>query len=354
MSYLTSCVGESNRTRKNLSPNSGSDNKRPRKQRKSDKSKDRMARKRQLDNSSIVEIATSCEPAKYPTYDTLPDTVSSLYLSYLQSLQLNDCIARPTNWSEIINHASYQKSLKEAGIKQPTLHHPWNNLRSVHYTPIVTSIRFQAQLNNGLPLPIFIPPGSQLGQEIASQTPWPSQPLAALLDLILKPDSALIETQDHSLPSIDMFTVTSTCKDVRARFNLDPNHRGPAWNCLEIKDTLVGFKGPRPLEDGGSLRRWQSKDISGIDKNRTEFLALPGAKQVDEWLLVSEKNSGSFAHVDVGFGTWISCLAGKKTLWLRNPSVRDRRIWTEFDVSDDHRAFQEPWGRIDLYPGSVL
>ncbi|MCJ1269141.1 hypothetical protein MMC22_009030 [Lobaria immixta] len=142
---------------------------------------------------------------------------------------------------------------------------------------LLPQLGFQAQLNNGLPLPIFIPPGSQLGQDFASQTPWPSQPLEALLDLILKPNSTLIETQDHSLPSIDMFTVTLTYKDVRARFNLDPNHRGPAWNCLEIKDTLVGFKGPRPLEDGGSLRRWQSKGISGIDKNRTEFLALSGA-----------------------------------------------------------------------------
>lgn len=315
-----------------------------------------MTKKRQRDDKILlfIDIPTSCNPEKYPPHDTTPNTVSSMYLRYIQNLQQNDCVARPENWVGILNHSSYQKRLKEAGIKQTALQHSWNNLYSIHYIPVDTAAGLQEQLNNGLPLPVFILPGSELGLEIASQNVWSSQPLSVLLDEILKPDNGPINIQDHGLDSIKVFTVGKTCKNVRNRLSLELNHRGPAWNCLEIKDTLTGFKGPKALEHGGSLCQWQTKDFFSTDKNQTETSALPGSKKVDKWLLISEQTSGSTAHVDVGFATWIGCLAGKKTFWLRNPSVRDSRVWKDFDVNDDHRRFEEPWARVDLYPGSVL
>lgn len=332
-----------------------------RKRRKQGQSRVQMAKKRQRDDVILpfIGIPTTCSPNKYPSYNVATHTVSSMYLRYIQNLQQNDCVARPENWAGILNHSTYQKRLKASGVKQAVLkstilQHPWNNLHSIHYIPIDTATGFQQQLRNGLPLPVLILPDSKLGREIASQSVWSSQPLQVLLDEILKPDHGPINIQDHGLDSISTFTIEKTCKDVRDRFKLEYNRRGPAWNCLEVKDNLVGFKGPKALEHGGSLCQWQTKDLFSIDKNRTETSALSGGKKVDEWLLVSEQTSRSTAYVDVGFATWISCLAGKKTFWLRNPSVRDHRIWKTSNVDDDHRRFQEPWARVDLYPRSVL
>ena len=77
--------------------------------------------------------------------------------------------------------------------------------------------------------------------------------------------------------------------------------------------------------------------------NRSAYEPVGGAKSLDNWLLISEKNSCSTA-------TWVSCLAGKKTLWVRNPSVDDQEVWSDFDIDDDHRLFSEPWARI---PGTI-
>lgn len=79
-----------------------------------------------------------------------------------------------------------------------------------------------------------------------------------------------------------------------------------------------------------------------------------GGKFLDQWLLISGKNSGSTAHVDIAVATWVSGLVGKKSFWLGNPSMDDDCVWSEFDVDCDHRLFFAPWARIDLYPGSIL
>lgn len=70
--------------------------------------------------------------------------------------------------------------------------------------------------------------------------------------------------------------------------------------------------------------------------------------------MISEKHSASIAHIDIGVANWVSCLTGKKTFWIRNPSIKDRRIWEEQDIEVDHRFYSEPWARIDLYPGTTL
>lgn len=88
--------------------------------------------------------------------------------------------------------------------------------------------------------------------------------------------------------------------------------------------------------------------------NQFEYGALEGSKQVHKWLLISEKKSGSTAHVDVGYATWLSCMAGKKTIWIRNPDRADLQQWSDLDVEDDYKFCDEPWGRIDLLPGSTL
>lgn len=94
------------------------------------------------------------------------------------------------------------------------------------------------------------------------------------------------------------------------------------------------------------IGNWQIRRT--IKKNRYTYLA------VDQWLLVSEKYSRSTAHIDVAYSTWVSCLIGKKTFWVHNPLFEDQQVWKEFDLKDDHWFFEEPWARIDLYPGSIL
>ena len=85
---------------------------------------------------------------------------------------------------------------------------------------------------------------------------------------------------------------------------------GIAWT---LRTGFSGFKAPKPLKYGANLQDWQlfNSDDNTI-KNLSAFAPIQGAKLLDEWLLISEKISGSTAHVDVGYATWVSCLAGKK------------------------------------------
>lgn len=295
-----------------------------------------------MQSSRCIGIATICTPDKYPSFDTPDGTVSQMMVKYIQNLQLNDCVARPQNWSEVIHQLSSRRQ------------HPWNNLRSIHYCVAATQADLDRQLNSGLPLPVLIAPQSALGAEITGQSPWFSEPLDRLLDEIFKEPASIIQVQDHAMATIDEFTVEKTCKEVRDRFRMDPQKRGCAWNCLEIDDRLSGHKGPKCLEYGAKLRDWQFAKPADADMSRSQWSALPGAKRLDRWLLASEKNSGSPAHLDVCLATWVSCLAGKKTFWLRNPTVMDRVVWEEFDIDGDHRIFQEPWARVDLDPGYTL
>lgn len=156
-----------------------------------------------------------------------------------------------------------------------------------------------------------------------------------------------------NLPSM-RFTLTKTCQEVRKRFNTAIEDRGCPWNCLEIRDQLSGFKDPISLQQGGKRLHWQMTDREDCRKNCYSYTLMDGSKAVDEWLLISEKYSGSTTHVDVAYATWISCLIGKKNFWVWNLLFEDQKIWKEFDVTDDHRFFEDPWARIDLYPGSIL
>lgn len=156
------------------------------------------------------------------------------------------------------------------------------------------------------------------------------------------------------------FTTQRKTSDlVQSRFSLELKSRGCPWNFLPIDDWLPGFKGPQLLKNGASLLRWQLRnpEITNFYLQTFDPSVLGGAsgRFLDEWLLISEKRSGSTAHVNIGLGTWVSCLVGKKTFWFRNPStMEDDAIWADFDIDSDHREFREPWARIDLYPGSNL
>lgn len=129
---------------------------------------------------------------------------------------------------------------------------------------------------------------------------------------------------------------------------MDLQNRGCPWNCLEIDDRLPGHKGPKYLEYGAKIRDWQLTTHTDKDMSRLQWSILSGTKRVDRWLLVTEKQAGSTGHGDVGFATWLSCLTGKKSIWVRNNlTSTDQVVWDNFDVGDDHRRFGEPWARID-------
>ena len=88
--------------------------------------------------------------------------------------------------------------------------------------------------------------------------------------------------------------------------------------------------------------------------NRSSHAQVQGAKSLDNWFLISEKNSCSTAYVDIEIVTWVSCLAGKRNFWVQNQPMDNQEVRLDSDVDDDHRLFSEQWARIDLYPGSVL
>ena len=322
------------------------------KEQRAAQSKQLMAQRRrqEAEANPVIGIAHQCTPSKYPPYQVPANSVANTLLRYITNLQQNDCPARPRNWSTVLNHQDYRRDHSLVRYSD----HIWNSLDCTHYVPVASLLGLQNQLSNGLPLPVLVSSLSRLGKDILAQTVWPKLSLSALLDTILVPGSARISVQDHQKSKLDTFTITESCKVVRNRFRLPIQNRGPAWNCLDVEDQLPGFKGPQPLKFGGNLLDWHFRTSNVSHRDPFDFSTLSGAKRLDQWLLVSEANSVSMAHVDVRFGTWVSCLAGKKTFWIRNPSVYDQDIWAQFDVNDDHRDFAEPWGRIDLTPGSVL
>ena len=173
-----------------------------------------------------------------------------------------------------------------------------------HYVPIASLLGLQNQPSGGLPFPVLVSPLSRLGKDISAQTIWSQSSLQTLLDEILAPDLAKVFAQDQQESKLDFFTTTKLRKIVRNRVNIPLQNRGPAWNCLEVEDNLSGFKGPLPLKSGGNLLDWQLKNSDISDRGRFDFSTLSGAKRVDQWLLVSEANFGSTAHVDVGVVTW--------------------------------------------------
>ncbi|MCJ1349757.1 hypothetical protein MMC31_007998, partial [Peltigera leucophlebia] len=187
-----------------------------------------------------------------------------------------------------------------------------------------TDVEVQAQLDSGLRLPVE----SELSTRIQRQSVWFGETLDSLLDEILGDSQATIEVQDHAKLSLNKSTLTKTYREVRIRFNIPLADRGCPWNCLEFRDQLSGFKGPL------SLRQGEGETDIPIHQWNVPI--------VDQRLLVSEIHSGSTAHVDVGFATWVSCLAGKKTFWVRTPLVEDQQIWKDFDIDNDHRFFEEP------------
>lgn len=152
-----------------------------------------------------------------------------------------------------------------------------------------TSLEFQVQLDSGLPLPVLIFPESELGILINAQSIWSGQSFKSLIDEILKDKDASIEVQDHNISSLERFTTTKTCRVVRARFDLALEDRGCPWNCLEIEDRHSGFKGPRFLENGASLQKWQLTNPKITSMNRSEYAPVQDAKSLDKWLLISEK-----------------------------------------------------------------
>lgn len=280
-------------------------------------------------------------------------------MRYLHNLQQNDTVARPTNWSLVLHDSAVRKkyglTLSDRDKTKKTPHqHVWNRLSLNHYYVANTSAELQNQLDSGLLLPVLILPNSELGLSISSQSTWSGRTIESLLNVIFDDSNELINVQDHSKPQLGQFTTKITCEVVRARYRLSTEERGCSWNCMDLGDSLRGFKGPKPLEFGACLLNWQVANPKPINMNCRAYAPVQGAQVLDEWLLVSEKNSGSTAHVDIGVATWVSCLVGKKTFWIRNPSPVDQLVWSHFNIDDDHRLFSEPWARIDLYPGSVL
>ena len=217
-----------------------------------------LKRKRDANKSSALNSPIICDPEKYLLYNPPPNTVGWSIVQYLHSLQRNDVTAQPTIWSLVLLNSSVRRKnnlslLNRKKDKEPSQQHVWHRLSLNHYCVASTSLEFKTQLDSGLPLPVLIFPGSELGILIKAQSIWSGQSFKSLIDEILKDKDALIKIQDHSISSLEEFITTKTCKLVRVQFDLALEDRGCPWNCLEIKDRLPGFKGPKLLENGASL-----------------------------------------------------------------------------------------------------
>lgn len=138
----------------------------------------RVSKKRERD-SAVTEVAITSVPAKYLPYDTTPNTVAQTIHKYFQSLQQKDCTARPDHWWEVLNTLPQKQ-------RKSFVQHPWTKIQQSHYHLTLTSSDLKAQLDSGLKLPLFIPPQSQLGQEVSNQSPWFKQSLETLLDKALR------------------------------------------------------------------------------------------------------------------------------------------------------------------------
>ena len=184
----------------------------------------KSSRQREAARNPNIGVATASNPSHYDSYPAPEDSVASTLLRYIQNLQQNSCIARPTTWSSIINHLSYRKNSQLT----PYTEHIWNTIQCNHYVPVATLDQLETQLRNRLFLPALISPLSELGMEIMDQTSWPGKPLLNLLPSILSPSSENLEVQDHQQPTLNTFTISKTCKTVLNRFKKPLSNRGPA------------------------------------------------------------------------------------------------------------------------------
>jgi len=114
--------------------------------------KDRMQRlgaRRREDRSSycagISDGQIIClDPNRYERSPTLPGTFHNEMASYFQSLQENNCVARPKNWTDILNRRVPRKDQQS---------HPWQSIRSDHFVVATTHEELFDHLNKGLLTP---------------------------------------------------------------------------------------------------------------------------------------------------------------------------------------------------------
>ena len=187
------------------------------------KETEHKAAKRKSDGTKLLELHVPIvyEPAKYLLYDAPPNTVGYSIVKYLRSLQQNDTVPWPTNWASVLLDSSVRKKKRNFlsnrnSDEEPILQHVWHHLSANHYSIASTSIEFQNQLDLGLH-PLV---SSELGIAVSSQSTWSEEFLETLLDEILEDKSAPIEVQDHSISTLDHFTITKTSEAVRTRFDL--------------------------------------------------------------------------------------------------------------------------------------
>ena len=305
--------------------------------------------KRERDRK-YIDAPIMCTPAKLPIFSAPPRTVSHMMNEYFQNIQMegNDCVARPHNWPDILYYPRNARG-------QPPSQHRWNNLRQSHYVAAATADDLQRAIESGLDLPVVVFPGSALSEEVTGKSAYYAWSRDELLDYIFQHSNLSITVQDHSRPELGGFLEEKTNEQVRDRFRKTLGERGCPWNCLECGDVLPGHKGPPMLDKGAYLEQWTITEPSTKTMNRPHYADNKHSKRVDRWLLVSEANSGSVAHVDIALGTWVACMKGKKTFWLRNSTVVDSEVWEAFQEGESrHGLFEEPWGRVDLTPGTIL
>ena len=226
--------------------------------------------KRDIDNLALNHIPFQCDLSKYLFYNPPANTVGHLIVQYFSSLQNNNIVARSTRWTGLFLEPAIQKrhalSLSISTIqKAPIDPYPWFGISLDHYLLAFTKGELEAQMNSGLLLPEFISPQSQLGQTIASQHSWSGLSLEDLFQNIFNRKDLLIPVQDHGLLTFAKFITIKTTGLVKSRFSLELNDRGCSWNCLEVDDRLARFKGPKLLENGASLLRWQTWNPEVID-----------------------------------------------------------------------------------------
>ena len=292
---------------------------------------------------SLNRLATSISYPKRAVYSNAGKMHRDMS-TYMAALCESTRIAKPDKWLSLLDSLSLTED------------HPWFQ-GGEDYSLVIIETDLTTALDEGLLRPILIPSESLLRRPLLVRNSTSDQvsfEFSQLLDRVLE-DDGTVSVQDQGADDFQSFTIIKTGRDIKEHFAA--SQRTAPWNCLEVGDTLFStFTGPEMLESLDFLNELQSRprpiNSTTDDMGRTRPNYDEGAKRLDRWLLISEAESFSTAHVDVTLATYIRVVRGKKIFWFRTELTSvDESVWRTLQ---DPRLFSSEWAAIELHEGDTL
>lgn len=81
----------------------------------------------------FVDIPVTCDPEKHSFYNAPTNTVSHSIIQYLSNLQEKDVVARPRNWSAVLNdYSERQKNNLSLSARQKSKSTPQDHITGIN------------------------------------------------------------------------------------------------------------------------------------------------------------------------------------------------------------------------------